>query len=106
MRISVRRSWLPAIISAEDKETRFISKNFGFMITTTEFGVNFFLSNRPMSFSYKDSNFIINPDPRKQSNPKPEIWTIYNQLKVKTHIPKKIFSFIYELFQAGGNLAS
>ena len=42
MRISVRRSWLPAIISAEDKETRFISKNFGFMITTTEFGVNFF----------------------------------------------------------------
>lgn len=30
----------------------------------------------------------------------------YNQLKVKTHIPKKIFSFISELFQAGGNLAS
>jgi hypothetical protein len=66
MRISVRRSWLLAIISAEDKETRFISKNFGFLITNTEFGVNFVLSNRLMSFSYKDSNFNINPDPRMQ----------------------------------------
>lgn len=66
MRISVKRSWLPAITSAEDKETRFISKNFGFLMTNTEFGVIVFLSNRLMSFSYRHSNFNINPDPRKQ----------------------------------------
>lgn len=66
MKISVRRSWSLAIISAEDKETRFISKNFSFLITNTEFGVNFVLSNKVKSFSYKDSNFNINPDPRKQ----------------------------------------